>query len=1483
MGLQILHLLAGRVILRLSVSAVIFAAVCGGICPQRSIAQETAPRFVQELSEGGRGQFYKCDLQHRFADSELTAAQFVARAVDHGCDIVIVTPPQPTDKPAVLRRFLDEVAAAQQAFPKTIVLPGYSWLVRTTGVSGRATILIPPGADFTSRFLELPKKFVKPGSDISTAEALSRTLRNLCPDAAPVESWPVIVFDQFRDGSTLHRWSVEHLGHGDLWRSTGQKPLPALGQFGLLDRWDQSDVRSGGEWDQLLADGWNAWAAAEDLDMVRETSARFKPGELTETFLRLTEFTAPHALHALRTGAFYGVRGRVVRDLEFSVLADGLPRPALAGETIDVPAGTVIRVKLSLTIPDVDWKQSPNRLDGIEFIAVTPEGSTILHKVEPQFGRVVIEQETEVPAGGVLFRALGYRVIKDGTDHSFYTNPIRVLAGGRWERPKVEPPRTSWLVEDAHLWVASLLGALSVIAVGGWLVATGKMSLLLGDVFSPVIRRWRSSKLHRWLLRTFPFLVQRTKAPAETLGTSLTQQESLGILATLIAGSAVLGGLTGFLAWPSQAIPFESLASRLTGALCGAAIGGAMGAAGRVHPFLGAWLWIVAQTLAGAFPDVGLERSLASLLAMALMSSVASEPLRTGLVRWPADVPAGGVLGVLGLLIATGLLATAAPPPWSSLAGLVGPVAAAAWILLNVREARAPLRLLAMSFLVMLWFGGRLSQQSSAGTVVVPLRVLQSLSEAVGVAALWLTISPKRWDGLNTFFILPAFGVVCLLFPAGPPLDRGSFLAGALMTALLLCAADTTLFANAGGGIAAVMLGITLLFSYHQPGAWLLAGLACLAAGLAHRSAVRMLLFLAPYLIVAGYRSIEATAPMLANSSPLASFFSLVRQESAGLQQHSMQPSEILPVAGQLLSLFSLAAFAAFARSVRDPNRADVFDAAGRMALAALLFCGAMLLMNIPAPGAMLLAISPLLGVWAAHLRSGPPGENRSADAVPLVDLLWRRWRTRLGIASGIVAGLLAYGSLVPFHWRDIVWTQAVREFLEQVRTQHVWTRISSDRLVNVLLTVPLAGCAYGSMVLGRRSILNRLWAVIEALQLSFVISVLVEMAQKWSAGRVASVDDVVAQTLGAAIGILAWVALGERLVSRWAASDRRQTQARRWEQLLAVYLLGVLLLSILPVRMPVTSPKQLYDRYREGQLSPMPFADGTTWDKVVRDAAVGVVLFIPAGLWAAIAFRKPDAPPRSFIAAAALGTAFAALITAVRALCSVEPTDSSWLLTGLVGSAIGAAAIQQQARRRFDEYANWKSGLGWGCLCLLFVGVVAANLLYPLTFDASPEIVAAKWQQFVNTPFASFHSGDDLNLIEEVLRKLAWFGALGLLLGQAVCRGTELRAGRIVGGILSLVLAIMLAGGIEFAQTHQTHHSAEITDVLIYAVGALLGLWIRFRWLTERMIDETPPMAGASLSGLASPSWVAVLQTTIAVGLLLGLLSGLALLFLRR
>ncbi len=1457
--------------------ALVFLAVAS-LGPS-ALAQPAGPRFVQKVPGAESGVYIKCDLQHRFADPDLGVTQFVSRAVDGGCQVVFVSPSVPTDNKQALSQFLQEIEGVRAAFPKIIVIPVFAWVVRTQRESAQAMIVLPPGDDHDRRFVELPSQLIRTGAGTSASNAVGQSLRILCPADRPVDEWPVLLFDEAQPGVDLHAWAVEHFTPGDLW-SDPKKAQRSIGQFGLLDRWDPAELRSGGDWDKLLAQGWNSWAAAESLEFVRAAGSRTKPGEFTETWLRAADTSPAAVVDAVRRGSFYGVSGGSVRDVKLTVTAAGLSRSAVAGETIDVPAGTPLKLQLSLTVPENDFRGMPHRLDGVELIRVTSSDSDIVVKDQPSAGRHVLTYELDAPDGGVLFRAVGYRVVKDGANYGFYTNPIRVVVGGQWNRPAPARAATR-LLPEAHLFVVfGLLVVLSALAVGGYLASTGKLVLLFGDSLDPFIELWKTSDLRQNLRDLFPSRGRRQQHRAkQVIGTALSVSECRWLTSALIGLGTMLGVVAGGFGWPSAwSIPGIPTGT-ITGVICGFVIGTAVAAASRWQAGIAFWTFMTLRIVAAQSAEKSLLAFVPAALALAWMATVVREPLRSGAVFWPADAP---LSGLLGLFLAVGLSAIVAivfPGVAGDIALLLACSAIFVWRLANSRSS-ATWRTLAVAIVAVLWFGGLLWSTPQTGEIPSWGMILHALAESVGIATLLAASLPQRTDVFGASLSQAALAIVLSLGFAEPVASGSPLLTAAAFLGIAAVFLNEPAFPwKLSGAIAAAALGRLLLFSPEQAGSWLVGGVVCLVFSVTSRHPVRTTWFVLPYVLAGGLWAIRQSVEGGWRQVDDEGFVTLLQHEFAALKAICPDPARAMNIAGEFAVLFCLTALSVLYWPLRARTHGDVFDGLGRLIWASLLLCVFAFACQLRWTTSSLIAWMSLIGLWAANLPPTAWAARPSSDSLTLEDRNWNRWRLFLGCAAVVVAGLIAYGSLVPFQWREVSWHQAVHDFWRQTQFQQMWRRVSSDRLVNLFLTVPLGFCLYGSMVLGRRGIAPRLWAVFEAWQASCFVSVLVEISQYWSAKRVASVDDVVAQAIGALVGIVVWVLVGERIVGRLAATHSHDGEAR-WTQLLWPYLLGMLVFAVMPAGLPVTSPKQLYAHFRDGRLSVLPFADSPTWPDVAHDFIVGVLMFVPIGLWSAAAFRKPGTPLRSLWAATALGTAFAALVMTVRALCSVKQTDSSWLLTGLLGSVLGAELLRYSVYTAANRRANWKAGVAWWATSFIYAALVAAHFLHPWVFDAAPEQIAAGWKTFLGTPFAGFHSGDDWQLIDQVLRKLAWFAALGVLLGHAVCRTSELRAVRVIGVVCALLLAAGVSLGIEVGQLHQTARTPEFTDVLIYFVGACLGLWLRMAW-----IESSRSEGAFTLPANAPPTLTAasLLQTALALGVALLLFAGLALVFLRR
>lgn len=129
-----------------------------------------------------------------------------------------------------------------------------------------------------------------------------------------------------------------------------------------------------------------------------------------------------------------------------------------------------------------------------------------------------------------------------------------------------------------------------------------------------------------------------------------------------------------------------------------------------------------------------------------------------------------------------------------------------------------------------------------------------------------------------------------------------------------------------------------------------------------------------------------------------------------------------------------------------------------------------------------------------------------------------------------------------------------------------------------------------------------------------------VEYAQLYTLTRTCSASDIVAQGLGAAAGMAAWVLIGQRFTGRaravWERSDVNAVG-----KLLIAYLLLLAFIQTLPFDVSA-SPADLYRKLRDGTRF-VPFGEFTglndeaRWKQIAKLAKL-VGLYFPLGLLAA-------------------------------------------------------------------------------------------------------------------------------------------------------------------------------------------------------------------------------------------------------------------------
>ena len=387
--------------------------------------------------------------------------------------------------------------------------------------------------------------------------------------------------------------------------------------------------------------------------------------------------------------------------------------------------------------------------------------------------------------------------------------------------------------------------------------------------------------------------------------------------------------------------------------------------------------------------------------------------------------------------------------------------------------------------------------------------------------------------------------------------------------------------------------------------------------------------------------------------------------------------------------------------------------------------------------------------------------------------------RTFALLSLGMVA-FIVYGSLVPFAFRARPLGDATESFAWAMANRAL-PESRSDGIANVLIAVPLGFALLGWACVDRPGVRRAAVCGLAMLPACVLLAAAVEFAQLFLPTRTCAGSDVFAQGIGAALGMVVWVAVGQRLTGHaravWAKADGSVPR------LLIAYLVLLAFIQTLPLDL-TPSPADLYRKFRD-TVRYVPFgefrgaSEADCWKRIGTLCQV-FALYLPVGLLAA---RLPR-PPVGALRLALLAVGVALGMESLQLVVQSRVPSATDVVVGACGAVCGWLA------RRSPPFV------------VAYLALLVVHAWQPWT--ARTDAVAFDW-----IPGLPLEEGDPLFSLEEFLTKTVLFAPLGM-----IARRPPLAA--LGGAALAMVL--------EVGQLFVSSRYPCVTDVLIGGLGAYIA-----------------------------------------------------------
>lgn len=412
-------------------------------------------------------------------------------------------------------------------------------------------------------------------------------------------------------------------------------------------------------------------------------------------------------------------------------------------------------------------------------------------------------------------------------------------------------------------------------------------------------------------------------------------------------------------------------------------------------------------------------------------------------------------------------------------------------------------------------------------------------------------------------------------------------------------------------------------------------------------------------------------------------------------------------------------------------------------------------------------------------------------------------------ITLGLVA-LVIYASLFPFALEGRSFAEALDRF--EKGCQHTPIELG-DFIANILLFIPLGYFLLGALRVDRAG--GSLLATMAALVSACALSVSVEFLQAFFPPRTPCLNDILAQVLGACLGVTAWQCAGRLLTARirgvWMSHDLRPHAG----SLLLAYVVLALAAVLLPFHLELQF-EALGQRFGSAvsRAAAFEFVDTTAY-------VWSAVLLLPAGVLAAFVTRRAGRVGEER-RALLYGIVVVALISLAGLMARGKMFDLFTVPVALL--AFAAGWLQGRAMRRCWHRAAIGTA-PMSVVMLVGVGIAwfaaASRLLHgqPLDFTDDPSLLSERARAMNWLPLYEIYGKDYLLILQTALQQSALFLIGGGLLALAARKHLG-RGAAVPAAAIAFAIALLFEAG----QVTPPELAPSVTAVLSQTLAAWVG-----------------------------------------------------------